>query len=411
MFYRILSIAIFTFCTLSLYSQISLDTLPMDDNSECISFVEPLDHPDYLSWLANNAGGVATSDCGGVVTWTTQNITVETNTCYGGYITVEWDITDDCSNDNLVWEASFEVFTESPRFDGGINNLILDCGGPNHDALIADWLATYGGANIISGCTPESELIITNDYDGTVPGCNSNEEVYVLFEITDACGTGYDFESAAIDPVKAEISFSSFLSFFQEDDVSAEFCIIVEDGNLDASIDFDVVFSETSFNSATNGVDYGPFNSPVTYTIPAGPAGEYCFPINIIDDMLIEGQERIDLELTNLVSPLNEAYISYSNETIIFIEDNDDVDGDLVENSVDNCPNDYNPLQEDIDGDGIGNPCDAQNIVSELQTVEDNIFLDSNSSGVITRSPDGNCWMMFVQNDGSVGTVNVVCPN
>jgi DMSO/TMAO reductase YedYZ molybdopterin-dependent catalytic subunit len=36
-----------------------------------------------------------------------------------------------------------------------------------------------------------------------------------------------------------------------------------------------------------------------------------------------------------------------------------DDDGDGVANSIDNCPNDYNPSQADSDGDGLGNACDA----------------------------------------------------
>jgi hypothetical protein len=36
-----------------------------------------------------------------------------------------------------------------------------------------------------------------------------------------------------------------------------------------------------------------------------------------------------------------------------------DADGDDVPDSQDNCPNDYNPLQEDSDGDEVGDACDG----------------------------------------------------
>jgi hypothetical protein len=37
---------------------------------------------------------------------------------------------------------------------------------------------------------------------------------------------------------------------------------------------------------------------------------------------------------------------------------NNDYDCDGIKNKDDNCPNTYNPIQEDTDGDKIGDVCD-----------------------------------------------------
>ncbi|MDA9761261.1 gliding motility-associated C-terminal domain-containing protein, partial [Flavobacteriaceae bacterium] len=61
----------------------------------------------------------------------------------------------------------------------------------------------------------------------------------------------------------------------------------------------------------------------------------------------------------------------------------DDIDQDGIEDSVDNCPEIYNPDQSDIDGDGIGDVCDQ---------------IDINVSQAITPNGDGVNDTWFINN-------------
>jgi len=400
---------IFLFLFVSVNGQINITQYPDSDYEDCQYDVTPLNHPDYISWRDNNGGGTATSGCGGTITWTVTNESLnQFEGCHSGSIYVDWEITDDCGSSTEYAGASFDIQTDYPSFIGSIPDLVLDCGDPNNSAEITNWLNTYGGATLTDDCTPIADLIVTNSYNGTIPSCGGFE--YINFEISDACETGLNYESGYIYNNYSEVSFTNNNFEESESNSTLQFCILVQNADLQAALDVEISFSPSSNDPATDGVDYGPLGPDEIYTIPAGPAGTYCFTIPLIDDNLVEADERVDMQITNLFSSLNEATISYQDEAKFRILDDDDTDSDGIENSIDNCPNDHNPLQEDVDNDGIGDPCDTQNSVTELQNIEDNIFIDKDFSGVITRSPDGQCWMIYVQNDGSLNTIKVDCP-
>lgn len=72
-----------------------------------------------------------------------------------------------------------------------------------------------------------------------------------------------------------------------------------------------------------------------------------------------------------------------------------DSDGDGVTDGVDNCPDDANPLQGDVDQDGIGNACDPHNryFVSIGGTLsglapESSVVLRNNSAALTGPAPD-----------------------
>ena len=79
-----------------------------------------------------------------------------------------------------------------------------------------------------------------------------------------------------------------------------------------------------------------------------------------IDDYLYDGD--ISTQLIFSIDPAT-ADTDYNSTNFISInlinEDDDiDIDGDGLHERFDNCPNEFNPEQEDLDGDGIGNLCD-----------------------------------------------------
>jgi len=71
-----------------------------------------------------------------------------------------------------------------------------------------------------------------------------------------------------------------------------------------------------------------------------------------------------------------------------------DADGDGILNTIDNCPADNNPLQEDVDGDGFGNICDVESVrvtICQQEAKENDVTgnLARMSSCVDTAAADG----------------------
>ncbi len=56
---------------------------------------------------------------------------------------------------------------------------------------------------------------------------------------------------------------------------------------------------------------------------------------------------------------------------------------------------------------GVG----TESPVSRIQVTDGDVFIENINKGVIMKSPNGNCWRMTINNDGSVNTTAITCPN
>ncbi len=130
--------------------------------------------------------------------------------------------------------------------------------------------------------------------------------------------------------------------------------------------------------------------------------------LNISDDCdgcSVECESSLDVNFVVVDNCNNSAQFTFT----LTIDNDSDRDGH--DDDVDNCPDNYNPGQEDIDGDGIGNVCDNMNEPGLFVVMDENLFLNKEYSGVILKSENGLCWMITVNNNGSMSTISVVCPD
>ncbi len=104
-----------------------------------------------------------------------------------GELTVNYTVSDECSNSSYFTAVFTIVDTTAPTIDTEASDETVECDGAGNIAELNAWLAANGGAEASDACSDES-LVWTNDFTGLSDDCGETGSATVIFTVTDNCG-------------------------------------------------------------------------------------------------------------------------------------------------------------------------------------------------------------------------------
>lgn len=96
-----------------------------------------------------------------------------------------------------------------------------------------------------------------------------------------------------------------------------------------------------------------------------------------------------------------QSFNTSNGQSRVFTPPIDDLDNDGIADTMDNCPHTANPDQADFDGDDIGDLCDTP---ESKVIVEEGVLFSDNPEGILMRGRDGNCYLLYIDQNGQLQT-------